>query len=480
MTNDAGGHEEDSVSASSAEEHPSDSRPAASASVRNSAGVFITRLVVLVVTVVSGLLTARYLGAHRRGVFAVFGLAGTLLLPLSQFGIGNAVVYYTSSRRYAVSAVFVTSLFLAVFHGVLAAAVLLILNGAGLLGDLTASMKVWHQVCILILLPIQAALLILTRLLMGDSQFGLSNRVNLGQSFVRAVLLLVLVAGLSFGLDGAVASVAVATAGTCFVLLADMWRRYRPDRTLDFGFARKAYSYGIRSWFGMLATRANLRLDEFLMAVFATQASLGQYSVVLRLSELLWVFPDSVAVVLFNRLSVAPESERSDLLCRVHRSVLFVTVAASAAAAAGAWLFLEPLLGADYAGSRVLVLLLLPGVICQAGFKVLNKFFGASGQPTINSVISTLTAAVGLLLYVSLIPLWDARGAAVACSLTYLLSLCLGVGFFRFRTGTPVSRLFRIRRADIQQVGENLRRVLSGVVRKPSRNSRRDVRSEGR
>ncbi len=91
-----------------------------------------------------------------------------------------------------------------------------------------------------------------------------------------------------------------------------------------------------------------------------------------------------------------------------------------------------PLLyGSKFYDTIWLGFILLPGTLMLGVAKITGSGVSGRGHPRYALYGSGLTAALALALYFGLIPPFDAWGAAVASSLTYVFGALLGLYFFR-------------------------------------------------
>lgn len=445
----------------------SGTRPSARAAVGNLA----TKVVLYPLAFIASLVVDRALGPHDRGLYSFLLLVGSFMLPLMTFGFGGAVIYFISSGKRTAEDVSVTTLLFGLVVGLLSAAVTYSLWRAGWLGETGRETPRRELLVMLALVPFQGVQLMASRVLFGESRFGTSNWLALARSTLNPLLLLILVVAAGMGLWGAVIATATLNVGftvATVVTLRPQRLRYRYDH----GFLVEGLRYGIKMWVGELATRANLRLDQMLLGIFAPASALGTYSVAVRLSEFLWVGPDAVAPVLFNRLAATKDkAARIALTARIHRLGLAALVLVALVAGIGGWWLVPLILGAQFAGSIPLFEMLLVGTVAMYTAKVLTKYFAAVGAPELSGRLGLYSGVAGAALYFALIPLGATTGAAIASSLSYLLMSAVALRMYSRLIAPDRGRLFALRTADFQwlagQLGGRLRRRSGKVKNEP-------------
>ncbi len=437
-----------------------------STAARSTLGVLVTKLATVPLAIATTILVARYLGPADRGAYAFLMLPHTFYFPLSTLGFGASILYLISSGRYGADGVAVTCLAVGAAFGLANAAILGALWHFDLLGDTARSVPQNLMIAILLLLPMQGALMMAQRVLLGASRYALSNYLLAGTSALSAVLLLALVVAADLGLFGAVAALVITNIIIGIVTCYLVCREFRPCVRLDGGFVASGLHYGSRAWIGEATTRLNLRLDQAILS-FAPASALGMYSVAVAMSEFLWHIPDSLGYVLFNRIAAEKRPElRAALVQRVHRTIIvLMALLALLLAAVSPWL-VPFLFGEAYEGTVEPLVLLLPGTVALVTTKILTKFFGGSGMPGRSSAITAIGTVVGVALFAALIPAVGIRGAAIATSMGYIATAVASVILFR-RVVPTQTRLFGVDRDDVRWLIAQFRSL------RPRSNSRR-------
>ena len=109
------------------------------------------------------------------------------------------------------------------------------------------------------------------------------------------------------------------------------------------------------------------------------------------------------------------------------------------------------LFGAGFAGARVVVLILAPGMLFTSVTMIISHYFSGIGLPR----YSMYGSAAGLVLTVSigfiLIPILGINGAALTTTLSYLVGMCYLIFAFVRKTGIGYSD-FMIRKTDFKQL----------------------------
>ncbi|HEY1598574.1 MAG TPA: oligosaccharide flippase family protein [Pirellulales bacterium] len=433
-------------------------RPAAPATAaRNSLNIFTTRLLTLPITILTSILVAIVLGPANRGIYGFLVLMGGFALPLLMFGFGASVTYFISNKRYAVRDIFLTCVTVGVMQGTVGACLLGLLWYFDLLGETAAATPPHLMLLVLLTLPMQGATLTLNRVALGDSWFSASNRIAYATAILTSTMLLLLVVMAQLGLRGAVIGmvtnqVLLLTASTIASI-----RRFRPVLAWNTTFLREGARYGLKAWVGDVVGYSNLRLDQWILGMVAKSEVLGTYALAVSFAEMLWMLPDSLAHVLFNKVAAVKDvAQRQELIERMNR-VVFWTLAVAGVAVVFAAPGIVYILGDAYAATAVPLALLMPGTVAMTVHKVLTKYFGGVGKPHLSGTTAGIGGLVGSLLYFVLIPRYGAVGAAIASSGCYIVTAVTAVVVYRRLVAPHKARLFRPNLADAAWLDQQAR-----------------------
>jgi len=221
----------------------------------------------------------------------------------------------------------------------------------------------------------------------------------------------------------------VATAAVGWMRLA---RRgfFRDLAGPSLALAREVCAYGARAQIGGVLLLLNLRLDFALLGALAGPAVLGTYAIASKFAELLKLPPMALTYVLYPSYSAAgAETAARDARALIPRAAAFNAVAALPLALAAAVL-LPLIYGEAFRSSIVPAYILLFGLAGEGIAGVITPFFYGIGRPGLNSLAMAAGVIVTVVLDLALIPRFEATGAALASSASYLTTTLLLMVFF--------------------------------------------------
>jgi O-antigen/teichoic acid export membrane protein len=282
-----------------------------------------------------------------------------------------------------------------------------------------------------------------------------------GLELSHSTTFLVVGAGLAipFGLTGAAIGLPAAAAVGALVGAVLLVREARRDQVVDSGDSMpRALRFGLQAWAGNLLQQVNYRFDVIILGGFATARDVGIYSVALTLTGVAWVLPQALQTVLFPRTASLAESaglgeisltEEDEALARAVRHGVLLTIPTGVLVALLLVVGVPLLYGSSFHETIVLGFILLPGVLALGEAKILGSAIAGRGKPRYALYSSLISMPITVALYFSLIPFAHARGAAVATTVSYLLTSVLTYFFFRKVARIGLRQAFVPGRADL-------------------------------
>jgi O-antigen/teichoic acid export membrane protein len=188
-------------------------------------------------------------------------------------------------------------------------------------------------------------------------------------------------------------------------------------------FARRMFNYGFRVQVGNWSNAANVRLDQLLLSLLATPASLGVYVVAVTYANVVLTLPGSAALVMLPQIvSEHRNGTAPACMARWYRRTLW-TSASGAAAIAIAGIYLLPLLfGPGFEPAVPLLVFLVPATVLLGMNQILSTAFRGIDRPAVGSTAETLGLVVTVVSLVLLLPRYGMYGAAIASLAAYSAS----------------------------------------------------------
>jgi O-antigen/teichoic acid export membrane protein len=417
------------------------------------AWTLLARILMTGNSVIAGVIVARWLGAEGLGSLAVLNVTVATVVQLSSAGLPSSNTYFISRDRGNLAAAAFNSLLFALLTG--GALALLVTLLAMWQPAIFSSISPRLVAVAAVSIPFQLITLLGLNIFLALGRVDRFNLLDLaGQSFVlvNAIVALLL---LSRGLWALVSLNTAASILVGLVIVCLIGRQFasrketrplRPSARL-FG---EMLRYGMKFHVSILAGILIFRADLLVVNHYRGAAEAGVYAVASQVAMMLMLLPGVIATLLFPRIS-AEQDAGARLTCVVSRHTAFVMLILCLLAVPAS--FVLPLLyGAGFNDVAVQLLILLPGVYLIGIESVLVQHFNATGLPVAIPVFWTGTLVTNIAWTFALVPMYGARGAAVASTASYAMIFAMVALYFNARTGRSFSEALLLRRSEVREL----------------------------
>ena len=402
-----------------------------------------SRIIVAATGAAATIIVARLLGPAGAGAYAIAQTLIALLTVATTLGVEHGIVYYVSSGRWAAAAAFRSAQRVALLSGLAGAA-------AGILARMIVpsafrSLSVPDTIVAAAALPFALSWLYVSYTALAVDRY----EAYVLPAAIQSVAAMALVATLAAvdGVGGAVLGFTAAHVITAAVMLI----AGRPRRGSDGhpasgadepGQLRRAISFGVRGYAANALQFVNYRLDLFILNAAVTTAAVGQYSVAVAVTTVLWLLPQALGDVLFPRVAALAARTTDDAEAALAmaetkglRHCLVLTVVATTVLALALLLLVVPIYGPRFEPAIDLGLILLPGSALLGLASPLSAIVVGRGHPRMMLTVTLIVTPVTIVLYLVLIPTLHADGAALASTISYSATFLLVAGFHARVTG---------------------------------------------
>lgn len=417
-------------------------------------GVLLGQASMTALNVVTGILSARLLGAEGRGVFAAVSFWPQLLGAIAIGGMPVAIVYLGRKFPQAYPALARASLGLGAIATLLATVIGLIIVPR-MLESQGPEVATLGAVCTLFVF-VNIGHMVCRQLLVARQSYRRFNLACWMPSFTFLVALLALHA--AGRLDAWTAAVAVSASGlpvliwlVWVVLKAGPLEPARGDGAVPddagapglAGMIRELWRFGLRGTPGEVVMVLGQHIDRLILVALVAPAELGLYVVALSFSRLLLILQVSTSAVLLPSMA---GRDRDDLKW-LHDRAFWITMVGAGAAAGVAIIAGGPALrlfyGAEFEGARPIFQLLIIEAALACVAQVTSHLFQVIDRPGVPSTIQVCSFALALAGCAILVPTHGALGAAMAMLIATLgrLSMLLAVAGASPNLGLPLPTL---------------------------------------
>jgi len=183
------------------------------------------------------------------------------------------------------------------------------------------------------------------------------------------------------------------------------------------------FKYGTYVQLANLLQLLNYRLGYFIIERFLGKPSLGVFSVGTQVSEGLWLFGKSVAMVQYSRISNSTDAVYARILTlRFIKFVFVLTFSLLAILILIPDSFFVLIFMKDFSGLHQIILSLSPGILAMSVSMILSHFFSGTGRHYHNTISSGIGLVLTLIFGFTLIPEFGILGAGITASISYFAS----------------------------------------------------------
>lgn len=431
------------------------------------AGLIGSRLMFVIFGFGTGIITARILGPHDRGLFTLLIMLPQTLVTFAKMGVAQANVYYVRRARVPVSTVASNSLVLT-FVVSIALLTACFFCGHWIIDPFTDGAP-WSYVWLaLVLVPFLLIESYFMAILQAVEAFGAYNMQSIYKavmSFVGMATALLLLHG---NLWGALMSQVSVLSLANLWLLIQVYRVAPFDLRWDHEVGRGTLSFGAKSYVQTLAAHLHYRIDLYLIALLLNPEQVAFYSIAVNMTNPILQIPDAIGTVIFPKLAGSSDEAAQQRTAVTCRHTLFATLVAAIVYAGGGSQLMVLFYGSRYAPAIPPMFMMLPGIIMISLYQILSRNFTSRNRQQINIVAAGVALAVNATSNLILIPRLGIVGAALSTAISYSLAAGILLSVFVRESGSRVRDTVLVGPDDLTRysqlltaTGARLRRSLS-------------------
>jgi O-antigen/teichoic acid export membrane protein len=409
-----------------------------------------------ILTFVIGVIVARAIGPEGKGIYSLILLTSSIGAVIVGLGVpvSNSCLVGKHMEHPALAVNEKTS-------SLATNSLLLIIGVIILLACIYASLqfsKIFEPTTLkyvgiaFVVIPFLLLISLFAELLHGMNKILEFNLVLVFVPLLQLIVLLTLIKGLT--LSAVLMSWAISQIIGVGIVSFILFKNTKVG-VPDFSLLKSMLAFGLQVWGVQLIGALNLRFDTYLVAYYV-----GYYSVAVTIANFLFYIPSSIAIVILPRLTSSDSKTASDMACRGLRVSIFSS-ALLLILFMGIGKFIIPAVyGKMFIPSIVPLFILLPGSAIFGLAHITTTYFNAYiGKPIINTGLASLSLVINIGLNVVLIPKFGVNGAALSCTISYILSMMVSIYIFLRLSKVRLNELLSIRIADIREYLRILREV---------------------
>lgn len=393
-----------------------------------------TNLLVMVLTTLISIMTARMFGVAGKGEFSAIQFWATFLVGVVGFGLPTSLIYNLKRQGGTGGAEYIRTGFLFQLPVSIVVGIISWIFIPVWLGNYSASVVDTARWYTVLMLPLLLAINLIAALAQSTDHFPIYNGVRLFVPLVNLVGIgLLFASGMA---DVRIAAVVflittlLVVIWSLFSLRKELrinWLRPRVDKTA----AKNLFGYGSRVFGVELLGTLYSQFDKIIILSLLTPRDFGLYSVVYALSRVFNTVQTAISSVIFPKLTGLDKDKIIATVGRAFRlSLMLMAVVLVPALFIGRFL-MGLLFGQEFLEASTAFYLLSAECILGGGSWILAAAFNALGRPGLVLVRQIIALAVTIGLFFVFTPLYGLNGIALALVIGALVRMLVTIAAMR-------------------------------------------------
>jgi len=409
---------------------------------------FSGQIVLVFLGITTSVLTARILGPSGKGTLSVVLLLPTILVHIGSISISNSNIYFLGKKKYTLNQIFWNSIFIAILCGGICIISFFIFND--IFRRLFVNIPINYLRIVVFSVPLGILIPYLFNLFLSMQKIVLYNIVKLSQPLVFILLFVFLSLLFHHNISMAAVSYSCSFFVTSVIGIFLLRKKVILKPEFNSKTLKDTLSFGFKGHLGSIADYLNRRFDIFIISTLLPIEQVGYYAIAVTVTEMLWYIPKSIGSILLNKISLTTiQRESNNFTALVCRNTLFLLTILGLFLLLTNKIIIEIFYGTAYLPSISALLILIPGIIISGIKGLLVSYVTGIGKP----IVSTISAFIGLVINIPLnyllIPIVGIAGAALATTISYIISTIYLLVFFKKLSNISFKDIVLINNNDI-------------------------------
>ena len=384
---------------------------------RNVAGTFITKLILIVIGLLTTVTVTNALGPEGRGFFAVATTIVAMGVQFGNFGIHASNTYTVSQDYNMLSVLMGNSLMLSFMFGgvcsITAWIFFLLFPETNPIGkELLSVTLLW--------IPIGLAYLFIQNLLIGIYEFKIYNLIEIVVKLLNLTLVVYVIIINSISVENIFSMGLISLFFGLIWGIIVLYRKFPKYPKISMHLFINNLSYGFKAYLAALFSFLVLRIDLIMIQYMLGPKQAGYYSISVTMADMIYMLPVVVGTVLFPKLSGLSDVNHKWAIARKVVYILgCVMLIIILIAIIFAKYIITILFGSTFIPAVTPFIWLMPGIFMLSINTIYMNYFASMGMPNITVYAPGLTSIINILLNFKLINLYGIGGASLSSCVSY-------------------------------------------------------------
>lgn len=423
--------------------------------VANISATFLTRMIIIGLSVITGIITARALGPEGKGILAAITAVTGIALQFGNLGLHASNTYLVSKDQQALPKIAGNNVWVSIVGGTLIGSAIVILGWASpaTLGDVPLGLL---SIAV-IALPFSFLTLFGQNLMIGLQRIRRYNAIELLGTLFALIVTIAIFVILHFGVRAAVWMTSGITITSAIMYLWAQRKETPFASRFDGSLFQQMFRYGFKSYVASLLSYFIIRSDVLLLNGFRGASETGIYSIAVQFADLLYLLPITAGTMLFPVIARLQEAqEQSETTQRITRNLFPLLLGLSAIVAVIITPIISFFFGSAFSAAALPLIILLPGIIFLSLETILIYDLSGRGLPPVTYITPAIGFVLNLGLNIWLIPSHGMIAAAVSSSIAYFIMFMIVASVYVRRYGGHWHALLIPRPGEIVQFIKNI------------------------
>ncbi|HEC79095.1 MAG TPA: hypothetical protein ENI34_08155 [candidate division WOR-3 bacterium] len=402
--------------------------------------VLSTQVLILPLTVLAGIIIARFLGPAGKGSLTLIVLIATTMKLLGGMGMEFANVYYASKERKSLPNIISNNIVVWLFSTTVLICIFILARPF----LCTSILKNIHPQIInfaIIVFPFILGYGFVQTLFQGLEKFKEYNILRISEPVTKLTLVVLLIIVFKLNIKGGFIAILLSYVVPVILSIVLIKNYVKYPLSINKKHLVKSIKYGLKGQVGIFFQFFNYRLDMFLVSYYLDIREVGLYALSVVIAEFLWYIPNSISVTLFPKVSAKDTRSANEFTRKVSRTSITIMLMAGSVICLVAPFLIRIFYGERFIESVIPLRILIPGVIAFGMVKILTGHLHGRGKPQYGSIVTVCSLLLTILFDLLLIPRLGITGAALATTFAYLFSFVLTLVFFVNVTGLSLKEI---------------------------------------
>jgi O-antigen/teichoic acid export membrane protein len=433
---------------------------------------FLAQIPIQLFGIISGVFIARMIGPEGKGVLAIYQANAQLLTVFFSLSFGNVLSYFIPSGKLKVEKMLGMSLIILFFGAICILLLTLLFYYTDFRSYLFPSKcsSFLYVMWIFLYSVLSIVNIIAAGFFQGLKLFLLINRISVFNSVLNLLFFGVLFAIYHFNYFNVTFHILLfcllilTLINTLqFILPFFTVVKVIPDFKISLRDEMKPiFSFAFHTHLALFINFFNGRLSLWILNYYLNEVAIGLFSLATNLIVIFNMISAPIGNILMPFLSSENEKNKNEMFykySKINCTVLFGIAIFSFFIS----ILIIPLIyGVEFSDSVLLFQILLPGILLSSVTRLLAVYIAASNKQVYNLYPTIVGFFANVFLSFFLIKYYGLIGAAIAGSLTYILSCMVTMYYVHYKLKLPLGNYFVMNFQEIRFNFLKLRNSISG------------------